>query len=353
MIGILLAILKWIVIFVLAVLGLTFFMIIVILLVPVRYRLQGSRSPEKSVLTASGKISWLLSILAVTFSYDQEFSWRIRICGIPLRQKENQAEDNSEDLTEEQLAQIAELEKELTEEAIETSKLDSQSDPRKNLQSDPVVKTSHNTEPELRLQAQDISTGKMPGTIRSISARIAGFKEKIHSLKEQADIWIAFIKSDEVKQLIATCKKQIRQILRHLIPTSLKVQGNYGFEDPSLTGKITGVICALPSKLQKNIHLQPHFQEACLDGEFVLKGRIRLGSLLWPLICIVVKPCTWKAYKRYRNITNPKPAGNEVKASAKGEKGAKSTKKKSGEAGGSHKKNAKNIKNDPYQGGKQ
>jgi hypothetical protein len=160
---------------------------------------------------------------------------------------------------------------------------------------------------------------KISETIHKIPEKIAGIKEKIRSLKEQAEIWMAFIRSEEVIQLLTVCKKQIRQILRHLLPTRLKVRGNYGFEDPSLTGKITGVRCALPPRLQKDIRVQPHFQEECLDGEVVLQGRIRLGSLVWPVIKILVKPCTWKTYKKFKAITKPeKKVKNKKKDPHKG-----------------------------------
>ena len=381
MIGIILGILKWIGILLLAILGLVLAILLIVLLVPVRYRLQGARSSEDGVLTARGKVSWLLSILAVTFAYDQEFSWKVRICGIPLKLGQTTQEEDVEDLTEEQLAQIAELEAEL-EEDLEINKetspeTASETDPQLRLQTQEIkLQTAGSSESANHLETTEVSEEtndsveeaekvplkeklrsigqKISDTIHSIPDKIAGLKEKIRSLKEKADIWIAFMKSDEVKQLLTACKKQIRQILRHLLPTSLKIRGNYGFADPSLTGKITGVLCALPPRYQKNIQVQPHFQEECLDGEVVLRGRIRLGSLVWPVIKILVKPCTWKVYKKFRAITKPQTAAENAKTSAKTQKGkgSNSTKKKSGKAGGSHKKKTKS-KIDPHKGGKQ
>ena len=335
MIAIVLGILKWIGIFVLATLGLTFFLILLILLVPVRYRLQGARSPQEGVLTASGKVSWLLSLLAVTFSYDREFSWKVKIFGIPLKLGQNSEESDSEELTEEQIAQIAELEVELDEESklSSTAPFISQeqnvlkateisSDDGEKISGKDPKKEPEQESDKLPLKDKIHSiVNKISETIHKILGKIAGIKEKIRSLKEQAEIWMAFIRSEEVTQLLTVCKKQIRQILRHLLPTRLKVRGNYGFEDPSLTGKITGVLCALPPRLQKDIRVQPHFQEECLDGEAVLQGRIRLGSLVWPAIKILVKPCTWKTYKKFKAITRPE-------------------------------KKVKNTKKDPHKGGK-
>lgn len=377
MIGIVLGILKWIGILLLAILGLVLTLLLIVLLVPVRYRLQGVRRTQDGVLTARGKVSWFLSILAVTFVYDQEFSWNIRICGIPLKLGQTTQEEDVEDLTEEQLAQIAELEAEFEADLETDTEINLETDPQLRLQTQEIKRqTAGSSEPanhlETRERSEETSASveeaekvplkeklrgieqKISDTIHSIPDKIAGLKKKIRSLKEKADIWIAFMKSDEVKQLLTACKKQIRQILRHLLPTSLKIRGNYGFADPSLTGKITGFLCALPPRYQKNIQVQPHFQEECLDGEVVLRGRIRLGSLVWPVIKILVKSCTWKVYKKFRVITKTQTAAENAKTSAKAKKGkgSNSTKKKSGKAGSSHKKKTKS-KIDPHKGGKQ
>ena len=343
MIGILLGILKWIGILLLAILGLVLAILLIILLVPVRYRLQGARSPEDGKLTARGKVSWLLSILAVTFSYEQEFSWKVKICGIPLKLGHKSEEEDAEDLTEEQIAQITELEAELEEEAKASSKVPSnvpskvpsvtqpsgQEQKMLTATEIPAKEAEGTTENEPKKESEKVPLRdkisgiwkKISDTVHKIPEKVAGIKEKIRSLKEQADIWITFIRSEEVTQLLTACKKQIRQILRHLLPTHLKIRGNYGFEDPSLTGKITGFLCALPPRLRKDIRVQPHFQEECLDGEVVLQGRIRLGSLVWPVLKILIKPCTWKVYKKFKAITKPE-------------------------------KKVKNTKNDPHKGGK-
>ena len=376
MITMILGILKWIGILLLGILGLILAILLILLLVPVRYRVQGTRSPEGGLMTARGKVSWLLSILAVTFSYEQEFSWKVRIFGIPLGLGQKSEEEDVEDLTEEQLAQIAELEAELEADSKKGSNADHESGLMRDLQKKTDVKQK--TEPKLSLQTQEVDADrecqeppsaeerkkvpwkekvrgighKISDTLHAIPDKITGIKEKIRSLKEKVDSWHAFLKSDEVQQFLVVCKKQIRQILRHLIPTKFRIQGNYGFEDPSLTGKITGFIYALPPRYQKCFQVHPHFQEECLDGEVFLRGRIRLGSLVWPLIKILVKPCTWKVYKKYKVITKPQSTSNGTTASAKAKTTGKATKKKSGKAGDSHKMNTKNKKSDPHKGGK-
>ena len=125
MIAIIFGILKWIGIALLWILGLTLALLVILLVVPVRYRFKGARRADDGSLWAGGKASWLLSILAVTFSYDQAFSWKVRILGVPLKLGQTSAGEESEsgayeaagegakvefqaeeELTPEQLAQI-------------------------------------------------------------------------------------------------------------------------------------------------------------------------------------------------------------------------------------------------------
>ena len=379
MIGIILGILKWIGILLLAILGLILLILLIVLLVPIRYRLQASRTPVDGVITARGKVSWLASVVAVTFAYEGELSWKVRLCGIPLKlgQKDG-ARDGTDDEIEElsdaqkaerkaqseaREAEIAALEAELAEKSIHTQA-------KKKTENNSEIPARKSSEP-LTLQTQSVTeeeapkiplTEKIRGILQKISEgihsipeKIAGVRDKIRSLKEQADTWIQFAKTDEVKLLISTCWKQIKQILRHLLPTNLRISGNYGFADPALTGQITGVICMLPQRYQKNIQLQPHFQEVCLDGECTLKGRIRLGSLLLPVIKILVKPCTWKAYKRFKAITKPKSA----EASNSGKKktteisnSGKDTSRSSGKSSKAKNRKSNTNQNDPHKGGK-
>lgn len=333
MISIILAILKWIGIFILAVFGLTLVLLLILLLVPIRYRIQGARTPGDGILTAVGKVSWLASILAVTFVYDQEFCWKIRIFGIPLKnKKEDAVQDDSEELTEEEAVRIAELQAELEAEEdghdrFGSERRDKVFTENVSIQNDPVLAAT-DVSGKSETDGQEAS-GKSKGSLKEklseiwhkihdvivgIPKKVEGIREKIASWKQQADTWTAFVKSDEVKLLISTSWKQIRRILKHLLPTSLRIRGNYGFADPAMTGKVTGFIYALPPRYQKGIRLRPHFQEECLDGDMALKGRIRLGSLLWPLLIIVVKPCTWKVYKKFKAITKKSGStGDKIK----------------------------------------
>ncbi len=316
--GLLWGLLKIIGILLLVILGLLLAVLLIVLLVSIRYRVEGARSPDDGVLTAKGKVSWLLSIFAVTFVYDQDFSWKIRICGIPLKQKEKDSsvEETVSDGEPMEMDLDARLDAILPEEPSTEDKpliLQTQEAAAERIDIEgepaPAEKVSFSKKIRILWQKMIHMVRSLWEKLQSLRAAIAAIPEKVRSIKRQADTWIAFARSEEVKQLLRICRKQIRQILRHLLPTKLRIRGNFGFADPATTGQLNGILYMLPEKYQKGLQLQPHFDRECLDGELLLKGRIRLGSLLWPVIRIVVRPCTWRVYKRLKFKNDPHKGG--------------------------------------------
>ena len=65
-------------------------------------------------------------------------------------------------------------------------------------------------------------------------------------------------------------------------------------------GQVTGLVSLLPVFYQKELSLQPEFSEACLEGEFFLKGRIRAASLLLLALKIWFNKDFQKVYKHLK-----------------------------------------------------
>ena len=62
-------------------------------------------------------------------------------------------------------------------------------------------------------------------------------------------------------------------------PQKLEVIGSVGTGDPASTGQIMAIQGMLYPWHKGNIRLEPDFEEKHIEGEFHLKGRIRLGTL--------------------------------------------------------------------------
>ena len=93
MISVLLTLLKIIGIVLLSLLGLFLVLLLIVLFVPVRYRIKGYYKDE---FVCHGKITWLLHLVSVSIDYDKEAATAIRIFGIDISSFLNKKEKNSE-----------------------------------------------------------------------------------------------------------------------------------------------------------------------------------------------------------------------------------------------------------------
>ncbi|MCR3761502.1 DUF2953 domain-containing protein [Clostridium felsineum] len=91
-------------------------------------------------------------------------------------------------------------------------------------------------------------------------------KEKKKSKSKRKIKWV---------NILSNIIQYFKEIINILKPKVFKVEGVYGFYDPSLTGITTGIIPILKSVLPlSNVNLQPVFEEEALDIEVEVTGYI-------------------------------------------------------------------------------
>lgn len=76
----------------------------------------------------------------------------------------------------------------------------------------------------------------------------------------------------------------IKKIVKHILPKKLSARVEFGTEDPAATGQLLGLLAVFYGYYGNSVQLEPNFQEEILQGEVFCKGRIRLFTLL--IICI-------------------------------------------------------------------
>ena len=69
-------------------------------------------------------------------------------------------------------------------------------------------------------------------------------------------------------------------MLRHILPCKLKARIKFGFEEPATTGNVLGIASIFYGIYGSNLELEPDFDRQVLAGEYNLKGRIRVFTLL-------------------------------------------------------------------------
>lgn len=329
MLSTLLFILKIICIAVLAILGLVLFAVLLMLFVPVRYRLSCS---YKEDFTARVKITWLLHILSVLATYDHSLELSIKLFGFPLgkgkrgggeeEEPENGAEGDGEKDggfgKQEREGKDGALERDGVlerDEALESAvpgerdgREAKEKEPSGGAKADGFSRESADggktfTEPPALKESPEKGKGKkkksfsLNGIFRKIKFRFLGFCDKVRAVEEKGKKIHGFV-TDPANQ------KSFRHILRmtkHILPRKMEGSLVFGFEDPSVTGQAAALCSLAYARYGDSLQITPLFDEQILEALVKGKGRIFLGIVLyWCLRVLMNKNIRRLLFKRRR-----------------------------------------------------
>lgn len=324
------------------ILGVVIALILTVLLVPIRYRINGSKQEsiekEKEELKFQVLLSWLLRVILVKMEFQEELSYSIKIFGFTIKKnqaKEEQGFSNKKQTTEkkqrnketkkrekkeknkqdnlrveykkeeqEKQKQIQEtLEQEkleqkiLKQESIQTSKetkREQESNNQTIQETQEVIKEEtrkliESKEKKKRSIIKKIKKfisnifglfDKIKRTIRKIGVNRKKTKNNIHRLLEKGKKILSFLREEQNKVGFGVLWNIAKLFLKHIKPTKLKLELQLGTGDPCSTGQVLGLLGVLYGCYGEGVQINPNFEHAILQGTIMVKGRIRLGSLL-------------------------------------------------------------------------
>lgn len=275
----------WLIIkFILIILGIAGALLLSVLLLllfcPVRYLIQGSKPEEGGMSGLKGQIrvSWLFRGITFRLFYEnKETKTDFRIFGISadkFRRRKKKASGKSARPEEKNSDENISAEKELpsvteTKEKTEMLKIQEKAAKEKEEKREEIQES----EPEKK------KPGLLKGfmeKIKSIPAKIRKIRLTIKRTCVKIEWWKGFFSNPRIKEAISFCWKDIKKLIRHILP--VKVEGNvtFGFEDPSITGRIVALL-GMSIPFHKNrIQVMPLFQtdRNILEGNIKMKGRI-------------------------------------------------------------------------------
>lgn len=259
MLHILLLLLKIIGFLILGILGLLLGLILLVLFVPVRYVLDGAYDGK---LTGMVRVTWLLHMLSVMVSYEEESRTVVKVFGYRLfRKQENTDEDLAEEMTEAL--------------PVEASPADK---PRES------AFEKEMTDPMLEQRAAKPgkeSTEKAKA--HETPAKTKFFDHVYGKLKQMYDRWERiqeFLHRPENQETFRLVFRQTKALLCHLLPQKASGNVTFGFDDPYTTGQVLSAASIFYAWYGGSIALTPVFDDEVLEGNLQLKGRIRLGTIL-------------------------------------------------------------------------
>lgn len=311
MLHILWLIIKFILIALGIVCALLFSVLLLILFCPVRYFIQGSKPEEDGMRELKGqvRVSWLFRGITFRIFYEnRKTGTDFRIFGISPSKFKGRKKKTSvkKEKTEEKLSpkeKTLSVEKEMLEEKISEEKIPEEKMAGENLSGEEKIYSSEKIpsvieeeeetgkskvqEETDKEKTEEISEKKLekkkPGLLKRFVEKIKNIPSKIRKIRltikrtcVKIEWWKRFFSNPRIKEAISFCWKDIKKLIRHILP--IKVEGNvtFGFEDPSITGRIVALL-GITIPFHKNcIQIMPLFQtdRNILEGTIKMKGRI-------------------------------------------------------------------------------
>lgn len=275
----------WLIIkFILIILGIAGALLLSVLLLllfcPVRYLIQGSKPEEGGMSGLKGQIrvSWLFRGITFRLFYEnKETKTDFRIFGISadkFRRRKKKASGKS-----------ARPEEKISDENISAEKeLPSVTETKEKTEMLKIQEKAAKEKEEKREEIQESEPEKKkPGLLKGFMEKIKSIPAKIRKIRltikrtcVKIEWWKGFFSNPRIKEAISFCWKDIKKLIRHILP--VKVEGNvtFGFEDPSITGRIVALL-GMSIPFHKNrIQVMPLFQtdRNILEGNIKMKGRI-------------------------------------------------------------------------------
>lgn len=316
MLHILLMILKILGIILLCIIGIVLLVLALILFVPVRYRIKavkeetidenGQKNGFAEGVFARIKVTWLCHFLSVTVEYQNSMLCKVRVLGIIVydlakkeeyaakkAEKENRKEERERRKAKKHRNAASATTNHTKTPGLETehiSKQEAKTDKRAEKMSDEQTMEKQETEADEKLtflQKLEQFMSKLKAfvykildAIRNIKYTIVSFCDKIKNAVNRVEYYKAVWDKEETKRALATGKKELGRLMKHLKPSKFKADIHFGLSDPATMGQILSFHGMLYPFLGKNVHIVPDFEKEVFEGNVYIKGRITIFVLL-------------------------------------------------------------------------
>lgn len=314
---ILLGIAKGIGILLLVLLALLLLSVLLVLLSPIRYRLEGEKKAETC---GSFGVSWLLGAIRIEGGYTSDAGSRFKLKVLwftpiggeekPKKQKKKKrkkrkrqekpqenpielhaAEAQEQKGTEPQKAEYQQDEPQKTEPPQAEPKADvppkKQAKPQRMAEKQPKtirrVKLSEITEKppteEQIFEDEPFFTGEESEEKTEKKGKIPPILKELWSIEEKKEICKAF-------------GRLLKRLMKGILPGNFFLKATIGTGDPPTTGYLLGLAGILTAKFGNAIQIKGDFTKATVeDIELRIKGKIVLGKLLWAMLAFgLTKP---------------------------------------------------------------
>ena len=248
---------------------------------------------SKDAIKGNVALGWLFYIFYIKIEYNnKEFSTKLKIFGIPIsfgKKDKSKVEKETGIKAEDVLEAVEETAaKNVTDEAS-SSKV-SQSGEDNNTETN-----QSNDE-----KALEESFERQEEKSKPKKKKIKKKKDNKDSILNKIKLIYAEFKDESNRAAFKVVKSEIIRILKSIRPRKYKADLRFGFEDPSFTGELLGIIALLYPKLKDDVRVIPDFENKVFEGSIYLKGRIVVCNFIFSAIRLLLNKDIKKVIKKLR-----------------------------------------------------
>ena len=312
----------------LCVIGFILVLLLLILFVPVRYRidssiprtdLDGGFDAEK--VYAKVSFSWLLHILSGGIVYPENKQFEVRLFGIrifPLRKK-NEKADNKDNKDEGKPSSgVVEMSNIPESDHVETAKEEADSVETDTAEAE--VSEKEETNPSDGAVAGKESDEEASDEPRSfldvlwnIIDKVTNILETPQNVFEKIQYTISrvcgkismiktTIENDIFKRAFDLVKRKLLRIIKMILPDKCNIRLGLGTGDPAQTAELVGIFGAMYPFLFNKVSFEPDFDEKVIEMDAHLKGHITVFTIVYSAAVCFFNKDVKKVIRRFKKI---------------------------------------------------
>ena len=292
-------------------LGILAFIVLILLivtLVPLRYRALFHVTKDLNELTLEANASWLLKLIKFMCELEhKEFDARLRIAWkkFPLTGDDEEPEtDRKEKKKEKEESPKTKEEKKSENTAVSKTEEEEKEDKIKPVQ---LLEDEEKQKRKKKEKSSGAKESKKKG--RFTFDRIYDTINEIRFAKEEI---LAFLTEKSHRKIARHFIKRLKKLGHKLLPSRVMIKGELGFDDPCTTARLSAVLSAIYPHIDR-IELP----ELCFDQDIVnlngdIKGKLRIGSLVVFALPLLLDINLWRTIKDFKSFKKKMDHSMEV-----------------------------------------
>ena len=312
----------------LCVIGFILLLLLLILFVPVRYRIDSSiprtdleKGFDVEKIYAKVSFSWLLHILSGGIVYPENKQFEVRLFGIrifPLRKK-NEKADNKDNKDEGKPSSgVVEMSNIPESDHVEAAKEEADSVETDTAEAE--VSEKEETNPSDGAVAGKESDEEASDEPRSfldvlwnIIDKVANILKTPQNVFEKIQYTISrvcgkismiktTIENDIFKRAFDLVKRKLLRIIKMILPDKCNIRLGLGTGDPAQTAELVGIFGAMYPFLFNKVSFEPDFDEKVIEMDAHLKGHITVFTIVYSAAVCFFNKDVKKVIRRFKKI---------------------------------------------------